>query len=165
MLSDLEKNVIASIQGDIDVVERPYAAIARSLEISEETLLKTLQALCDRGVIRRFGATIRHQKSGYSANAMVAWRVAENRIDAVGETMAAFKQVSHCYHRNPAGDWPYNLYTMVHARDEATCIETARQMAAAAGVEQYALLFSVRELKKTSMQYFSNEFDEDDIDD
>jgi len=165
MLTELEKNVIASIQGDIEVTARPYAAIARSLDISEETLLDTLQNLCDRGVIRRFGATIRHQKSGYSANAMVAWRVEEDRIDAVGETMAAFKQVSHCYHRSPAGDWPYNLYTMVHARNEATCMETARRMAAEAGVEQYALLFSVRELKKTSMQYFSNDFEEDDGDD
>lgn len=164
MVSELEKNVIAAIQGDIDAVERPYAAIARSLDISEETLLDTLRDLCDRGVIRRFGATIRHQKSGYSANAMIAWQVAEDRVDAVGETLASFKQVSHCYRRNPAGDWPYNLYTMVHARDEDTCIATARQMAAAAGVERYALLFSVRELKKTSMQYFSNEFDDEDDD-
>jgi len=157
MLTELEKNIIASIQGDIDVTERPYAAIAENLDITEETLLETLQNLCERGVIRRFGATIRHQKSGYSANAMVAWRVEEDRIDAVGEIMAAFKQVSHCYHRHPAGEWPYNLYTMVHARDKATCIETARRMAAEAGVEEYALLFSVRELKKTSMQYFSND--------
>ena len=156
MLTELEKKVIASIQEDLPVTRRPYRAIAHRLDIAEETLLETLQSLCDRGIIRRFGATIRHQKSGYTANAMVAWKVAEDRIDAVGEIMAGFKQVSHCYRRNPVGDWPYNLYTMIHARNEASCRATARKMAEKSGVADYALLFSRRELKKTSMEYFPN---------
>ena len=83
---------------------------------------------------------------------MVAWQVEEGRIETVGKIMASFRQVSHCYRRNPTGDWPYNLYTMIHARDEASCRETARKMAEKSGVADYALLFSCRELKKTSMQ-------------
>ena len=85
---------------------------------------------------------------------MVAWKVEEDRIEDVGKKMAGFKQVSHCYRRNPSDTWPYNLYTMVHATDEASCIDTARQMSEAAGVDTYTLLFSRRELKKTSMKYF-----------
>ncbi len=162
MLTEIEKKVIAAIQGDIAVTERPYRRIAADLDISEEHLLTILQDLCDRGVIRRLGATIRHQKSGFSANAMAAWRVAEDRIETVGNIMAGFRQVSHCYRRNPTGDWPYNLYTMIHARDEASCRATARKMAEKSGVADYALLFSRRELKKTSMQYFPNH-DADDL--
>jgi DNA-binding Lrp family transcriptional regulator len=156
MLTDIEKKVIAAIQGDIKVSDRPYRPIADSLNISEEQLLEILQSLCDRGVIRRFGATIRHQKSGFSANAMGAWRVEEDRIEVVGEIMAGFKEVSHCYRRNPTNEWPYNLYTMIHAKDEVSCRETARRMSEKSGVTTYALLFSRRELKKTSMQYFSD---------
>ena len=96
MLTELEKKIIASIQEDIPVIRRPYHEISQKLKISEETLLKTLKDLCNRGVIRRFGATIRHQKSGFAANAMVAWIVDEDRINEVGEKMASFKQVSHC---------------------------------------------------------------------
>jgi DNA-binding Lrp family transcriptional regulator len=155
MLTKLEKKVIASIQEDIPITSRPYLEISKKLGISEETLLKTLQDLCDRGVIRRFGATIRHQKSGFAANAMVAWIVDEDRLDEVGKKMASFRQVSHCYRRNPNGQWPYNLYTMVHANDEDTCRETARQMSIETCVEDYTLLFSLRELKKTSMKYFT----------
>ena len=154
MLTDIEKSVIAAIQGDIAVTGRPYRRIAESLGIPEDRLLEILRDLCDRGVIRRFGATIRHQKSGFTANAMVAWRVAEERIETVGRIMAGFGQVSHCYRRNPTGDWPYNLYTMIHARNEASCHETARKMAEKSAVTDYALLFSRRELKKTSMRYF-----------
>jgi len=160
MLTELEKKVIASIQEDIAVVERPYLDMARELGVSEETLLETLSDLCKRGVIRRFGATLRHQKTGFTANAMVAWQVNEERIEEVGKKMASFRQVSHCYRRNPTDTWPYNLYTMIHANDEASCHETARKMAEKASVDNYTLLFSREELKKTSMVYFPS--DEDD---
>ncbi len=160
MLTELEKKIIASIQEDIAITERPYLEISKALGISEDKLLKTLNDLCQRGVIRRFGATLRHQQTGYNANAMVAWQVDEDRIDKVGEKMAAFRQVSHCYRRNPTDSWPYNLYTMVHAADEDSCRKTAGEMSTAAGVENYTLLFSKEELKKTSMVYFPS--DEDD---
>jgi DNA-binding Lrp family transcriptional regulator len=160
MLTDLEKRVIASIQQDMPVVERPYRDIAKRIGIPEGALLETLRSLCARGIIRRFGATLRHQRTGYLANAMAAWRVAENRIDAVGDLMASFRQVSHCYRRNPNPQWPYNLYTMIHAEDEAACRETAREMARAAAVDEYALLFSREELKKTSMVYFATDDEE-----
>jgi siroheme decarboxylase len=88
MLTELEKKVIAEIQGDIPVTERPYLAIAEKLGISETLLLATLRDLCGRGVIRRFGATLRHQKSGYRANAMTAWMVPEERVEEVGRIMA-----------------------------------------------------------------------------
>ena len=160
-LTELQRKIIASVQQDIAVVPKPYQAIAESLGISEDRLLAELEALCDRGVIRRFGATLRHQKSGYGANAMAAWQVDEAHIETVGKKMASFKAVSHCYRRNPTEQWPYNLYTMIHAADPESCRRTARSMAAAAGIDRYTLLFSVRELKKTSMQYFSMD-DEDD---
>ena len=154
MLTDLEKRVIAAIQGDIPITRRPYQDIANSLGISEQTVLDTLNVLSDRGVMRRFGATLRHQKSGFSANAMVAWQVDESRVEDVGTIMASFREVSHCYRRNPSDGWPYNLYTMVHARDEGSCRTIAKTMSEKAGVRQYAILFSQKELKKTSMQYF-----------
>ena len=154
MLSELEKKIIAQIQGDLPIEPRPYREIARRLGIGEQRLLEVLRDLDRRGIIRRFGATLRHQKSGFEANAMVAWRVDEKRVDEVGRTMAGFGQVTHCYHRNPNPRWPYNLYTMIHGADEAACLETARRISEATGVEDYTLLFSRRELKKTSMTYF-----------
>ena len=159
MLTDLEKKIIASIQEDMPVTERPYLEISEKLGISEAELLETLLILCDRGIIRRFGATLRHQRTGFTANAMGAWQVDEARIEEVGNKMASFKQVSHCYRRNPTGTWPYNLYTMIHASDEESCRQTADRMSRETGVEKYELLFSRRELKKTSMVYFPSDED------
>ena len=160
MLTDLEKKIIASIQVDMAITERPYLEISEKLGISEEKLLENLQSLCTRGIIRRFGATLRHRKTGFTANAMTAWQVDEDRVEEVGNRLASYKQVSHCYRRNPTRDWPFNLYTMIHANDEESCRQTALNMSQEAGVENYALLFSRKELKKTSMVYFPS--DEDD---
>ena len=155
-LTDLEKQVIALIQEDMPIVERPYQEMADRLGILESQLLDILQSLVDRGIIRRFGATLRHQQSGYTANVMVAWQVDEDRIQETGKTMASFKAVSHCYRRDPTDQWPYNLYTMVHSRNKEGCRKTVAKMAAKSGLSNYAMLFSRRELKKTSMKYFSN---------
>jgi DNA-binding Lrp family transcriptional regulator len=160
MLSELEKKVIAKIQGDMPVCARPYKVMADELGIDEDSLIEVLQGLSGRGVIRRFGATLRHQKSGYSANAMVAWNVPEEMVENVGEIFSAFAGVSHCYRRNPQPSWPYNLYTMIHAKTRDQCREMADKMAQQAGVADYTLLFSEKELKKTSMEYFPT--DEDD---
>jgi DNA-binding Lrp family transcriptional regulator len=155
----LEKRIVAFIQGDIAITRQPYLDIAQKLGVSESALLESLQSLCDRGVIRRFGATLRHQKSGFRANAMVAWQVEEERLDGVGQIMAAFPQVSHCYRRDPSKNWPYNLYTMVHASDKDTCRQIANEMAAASKVAHYEILFSYKELKKTSMRYFPDKLE------
>lgn len=158
-LSELEKKVIAVIQGDIPVTERPYLDIAERIGVDEQTVISVLRDLNARGMIRRFGATLRHQNTGFTANAMVAWQVDENRVDAVGRQMAELSSISHCYRRNPANDWPYNLYTMIHARDRETCRRIARELSEKTGVEKYEILFSEKELKKTSMVYFEDELD------
>jgi DNA-binding Lrp family transcriptional regulator len=156
-LTDLEKKVIALIQEDMPVAERPYLLMAAQLGLEEPRLLEILNSLVARGIIRRFGATLRHQQSGYKANVMVAWRVDESRIAETGAAMAAFKSVSHCYRRDPTDQWPYNLYTMVHGRNEEACRKTVQKMAAKSGLTTFAMLFSRRELKKTSMKYFSKD--------
>lgn len=154
MLTELEKQVIAAVQRDMPVRPQPYREMAAALGIGEESFLETLRCLCAKGIIRRFGATLRHQQAGFAANALAAWQVQAKLAESVGRTMAAFPQVSHCYCRNPAGRWPYNLYAMIHGPDEAACRETARQLARRTGIEHYVLLFSLREFKKTSMEYF-----------
>ena len=75
-------------------------------------------------------------------------------MEEVGERLAAFRRVSHCYHRPAAPGFPYNLYTMVHGRDEDECRRLVDEMSREAGVDEYQMLFSQRELKKTSMQYY-----------
>jgi siroheme decarboxylase len=152
--SDLQKAVVRELTGDLPVTEQPFADLAGKLGISQRRLLSMVRKLKEEGTIRRFGATLRHRNSGFSANAMVVWLISPEKIDEAGETMATFKEVTHCYFRQPQGDWRYNLFTMIHAPDQEGCRTIARKISEATGIEEYQLLFSTRELKKITMRYF-----------
>lgn len=156
MLTNLEKKIIALLQTDIPVVKRPFLKMADQIGITEDEFLAVLKDLDDKGLIRRFGATLKHQNSGFKANAMVAWKVDEDRVQKTGEIMTSFREITHCYRRNPAPGWKYNLYTMVHASNEDECYAIVKKISKAVGEDEYELLFSRKELKKTSMTYFED---------
>jgi DNA-binding Lrp family transcriptional regulator len=98
--------------------------------------------------MRRFGASVRHQAVGYTANAMVCWRVPADMVEEAGSIMAGYAEVSHCYQREAPPEWPYNIYAMVHARTKEELQEAIDKIAGATGIEEYRALFTVKELKK-----------------
>ncbi len=154
MIDKLDKEVISRIQGDLPLVPRPYAAMAEKIGITEGEFIKRIKDLRRRGALRRFGATLRHQEAGFSSNAMVAWVVPDDRVEGIGKILARFKEVTHCYQRRPQKDWRYNVYSMIHGSNHEQCYEIAERMSRFTGIDEYVLLFSKREFKKTSMEYF-----------
>ena len=154
MIDQVDKKIISLTQGDIPLDERPFAVMAEKIGITEEEFLRRITDLKKRGIIRRFGATLRHQEAGYRSNAMVAWLVPEDRIEEVGKILAGFRGVTHCYERRPQKDWPYNLYTMIHGSNREECYQMAERMSRKAQIKDFTLLFSEEEFKKTSMKYF-----------
>ena len=159
MFTETEKAILAAVQGDLPLSAAPYADIAAACGTDEQTVLALLQRLRSEGIIRRFGATLRHQRVGFACNIMVAWELpadldAAGR-DAAGEILAAHAQVSHCYWRpGTAPDWPYTLYSMLHGHSEEECLAAVRDLSVRTGLVRYACLSSLAELKKTSMRYF-----------
>jgi DNA-binding Lrp family transcriptional regulator len=154
MIDELDKKIINLIQGDLPLDPRPFALLADKISITEDEFISRVKSLAESGVIRRFGATLYHKKAGIRSNAMVAWFVPEDRIEEAGKELAGFKEVTHCYQRMPQKDWHYNLYTMVHGESDEGCRKIAGLMSRQVGIENYILLFSEKEFKKTSMEYF-----------
>ncbi len=153
--SEAEHAALRLLQADIPDTTRPFQDIGEQTGLSEEAVLDLLRRLKDQGIIRRFGVTLRHQQAGYGANAMVAWYVEQDQdLDQVGAIMAQRPEITHCYERVNCYAWPYNLYTMVHARSREECLEVVKHLSEIAQVPQYDILFSRKELKKTSMAYF-----------
>ncbi len=154
MINELDKKIINLLQGDLPLTPTPFAVVAEQLGIPEERLLTRIKELKEQGIIRRFGATLRHQEAGFSSNAMVVWQVPNERIEEVGNAFAGFREVTHCYRREPQEDWPFNLYSMVHGSDRDACRKIAERMSRAVSIAEYDLLFSQKEFKKTSMKYY-----------
>jgi siroheme decarboxylase len=144
------KNILAKIPSQFPLTNRPYKEMAEAIEMSERELINTLKSMKASGVLRRVGAVLAHRKASYSYNAMVIWKVDEKDIERTGAVMASFPEVSHCYERDTGGYWPYNLYTMVHGKRYEDCMKSVERMAIKTGMNDYRILFSKRELKKTS---------------
>ncbi|MBZ0253328.1 MAG: AsnC family transcriptional regulator [Candidatus Methylomirabilis sp.] len=153
-IDDKDREIFRCIQDDMPLCERPYAEIGERVGLSEEEVIRRVRRAQDEGVIRRFGATLRHQKAGVSANGMAVYVVPPERVDELGPVMATFPEVSHCYQRPTFPGWPYTLFAMIHGPTEDMCREVARRIAEKTGIEDYRILFSTREFKKTSMEYF-----------
>ena len=147
------------VQEDLPLVERPFAAQGELIGCSEDELLALLASFKERKLMRRFAAVMNHRSAGYKANAMGVWAVPDDRLDEIGPTMAGFARVSHCYRRPVYDDWPYSIFTMVHGMNARECEETIAAIREETGVDEYALLWSVKEYKKTRVRYYTDEWD------
>ena len=153
-LDALDHKIINALSGDISGSKRPYMDIADRIGISEEELLWRVRGYEESGLLRRMGAMIAHRVAGVDANGMIVWDVPEGRLEEIGSKLTAAREVTHCYARPRHPEWPYTLYTMVHGRSRSACRRIAERLSEEVGIEQYKVVFSTREFKKTSPRYF-----------
>jgi DNA-binding Lrp family transcriptional regulator len=151
-LDAVDRSIIFFLQGDMPLVSNPYKLIAEKNQINDTDIIARIQRMKHSGILKRISAVIRHQKAGFSANAMVVWEAERGRLDDAGEKAAAFKEVSHCYIRPFPDEEAPRLFTMVHARSMDELDKSVEKISRAIGVKRYAVLYSRRELKKESMQ-------------
>jgi DNA-binding Lrp family transcriptional regulator len=156
-LVEQDKHLIRVTQEGLPLVEEPFAQQAQQAGIPQDQLLAWLCEMEAMGYMRRFAVILRHHHAGFTDNGMLTWCVPEEKIEEAGRAAAAFPQVSHCYQRPMYPDWPYNLFTMVHARSRENCEHIANQIAETLkpfGVTQRAVLYTLKEYKKTRVKYF-----------
>lgn len=155
MFNLIEKTIISKLSGDIPLVKEPYKKIAEEVGVTEEEVLDKVKELKDRGVLRRVGGILYHRQAGFKYNAMVVWVIPENRIEEAAKIICLFKEVTHCYQRPTFDGWPYNLFTMVHGETTDYCENVIKQISDSIKVQDYKVLYSLRELKKSSKRYFN----------
>lgn len=153
-LSHRDIEVIRELQEDLPLISRPFDAMARRLGMSVEALFAYAEDMKRRKLMRRFSAVLYHRRVGFSANAMVVWKVPRERSLEVGEIMARSPHVTHCYERPTYDDWQYSHYTMIHGTSAEECERIAEEIARATDIEERQLAFSTREYKKTRVRYF-----------
>ncbi len=153
--SGIEERILAVIQEGLPGSRTPYDDMARRVGIKPRKLLEILKQWKQQGKLRRIGAIVNHFKLGLSAGAMVVWKVEPQHVEEVGQMLAAFEQVSHAYERDTTDNWPYNLYTMVHAGSCEELLSTVERMSKACGVSQYKVLATEKELKKVGPRYIT----------
>jgi len=151
----LVKKVIGATQNGLPICDRPYQRIAEQVGIAEEELIALMQKMRSAGLIRRIGLVPNHYALGYRFNLMTVWDVDDQDILSLGETVGQLDFVSHCYQRpRQEPDWNYNLFAMVHGRNEQEVEQQVAQIKQVLGASCRAMtqLNSLKILKKTGLR-------------
>ncbi|MGR8934240.1 MAG: siroheme decarboxylase subunit beta [Gammaproteobacteria bacterium] len=155
MIDLIDQQIIRATQTGLPLTPRPYRQIAELLGLSEQDVIERMAAMQANGIIRRIGAVPNHYRLGYRYNGMTVWDVPDEHVDRLGREVGLLPFVSHCYRRpRHFPEWPYNLFAMVHAKNQDDADELIKQIAAILGNcnHGYEVLYSSRILKKTGLR-------------
>ncbi len=155
MIDAIDRELIVEVQQGLPLTPRPYASIAKELDISEREVISRLARLKQHGLIKRLGVVVRHRKLGYKANAMVVWDIPDDRVDEIGAELSRIKFINLCYQRPRREQWPYNLYCMIHGKSRETVLQQLGALIE--NLELYSfeheVLFSRRCFKQRGARY------------
>ncbi len=144
--------LIQALTHGLPLAPEPFRLIAEGLGRSETSVIARLAQLRAAEVIMRVGVIVRHRALGWRSNAMVVWDVSPDGIDRAGTALAAIPGINLCYRRTRfEGDWPYNLYCLVHAKARGDALKIITQASEAARLTECPrqILFSSRCFKQT----------------
>lgn len=151
-----QKKAIAALQISLPLVHSPFEMLASEAGLETEQLLAMAEDFMGNGWMRRYAAVLRHRVAGAKANVLAVWNVPQQEADQAGLLSSKVNSISHCYLRPTSQEWNYNLYTMIHGKDQHDCQATVDHFARLIGVSDYQLLWTEREIKKQRVRLFSN---------
>jgi len=155
-LNEDAARLLAALADGLPIAKDPYRQLGLKADLSEGQVIATLRGWIDVGIVRRFGAVVRHRPLGYRANAMAVWDVPDGEVRDAGARLAALAPVTLCYRRaRQLPDWPYNLFCMIHGRERGAVQRAVSEVARAAGLEGYPreTLFSTRCFAQRGARY------------
>lgn len=150
-----ELSLVSALQEGLPLIPRPFQAIGQRVNMEESQVVGILTRWLAEGIVKRCGVVVRHHELGFRANAMCVWSIPDDQIDGLGQSLATEAGVNLCYRRDPAPDWPYNLYCMLHGRDRSNVEARIQTLADELGLTAFpsAILFSRRRFKQRGARY------------
>lgn len=125
-----DKELINALHGGVPIEERPYAAIAERLAMTEEDVIRRLQTLLADRTLTRFGPLYDAAKLG-GAFTLAALSAPEDRFDEAAEIVNSFPEVAHNYAREHA----LNMWFVVGAERPERIAEVLSQIKERTGLE------------------------------
>jgi DNA-binding Lrp family transcriptional regulator len=150
-LTETQAALATQLTSGLALVPTPFAELAARAGTSESAAIDTISRWIQDGMITRFGVIVRHHELGYTSNAMVAFDVPDHRATEAGLRVAAFPEVTLCAQRvRCVPEWPYNVYCMIHGRDDERVLAQIEALREGGGLLHYpfAILFSLQRFKQ-----------------
>lgn len=142
------KKLLQLINQDLPVCSEPFLKLAGSMH-KAKLLIKKIKELKKKKIITVYNAKIDQKKTGYHNNAMVAWKVAVKDADDAAKIVIKYPEISHCYLRKLRREFPYNFYTMIHAKTKKELDGVIKDIIRKTGLKDFVELKSIKEFKKS----------------
>ena len=128
-LESIDRAILNALQGGFPIVDRPFAAVAAELDISESELIGRLRSLLDGGVASRFGPMVNAEALG-GAFTLAALAGPEERFAEVTALVNAHPEVAHNYRRNHR----FNMWFVVACERPERVAEVLREIERESGL-------------------------------
>ena len=142
LLDDMDRMILNEIQSNLPIEPRPYQVLAEKLRCSEEEVLRRVQEMKDRDVIRRIGANCNSRKLGYTST-LCAGRVPSQLMERFIEVVNSYTGVTHNYRR----EHDYNIWFTLIAPSKEEIKRILGEISERTGVEEVISLPAERLFK------------------
>jgi siroheme decarboxylase len=160
-MDNIDKKIIIEVSGDLSIDKDFYNNISKSVGISLKELLIRLNNLQKKGILKRVAPVIKHRNTEYLFNGLATFSVKGELKENLLKKLKDAENISHVYERKPDYRWPYTVYGMTHGKSKEEVEDTIKNIAEELAIDEYKILYSLREFKKTSpdMEYLLKKTD------
>jgi DNA-binding Lrp family transcriptional regulator len=144
-------SAIEILQQGLPLISQPFEKLAGTMNV--DNLLTSGNELRELGILRRFGVTWRHREIGFVENVLCIWQIPEEKIPKFVERITQIGQITHSYRRQTYPDWPWSIYTMIHARTQAEYHEIISKLTTEFPEATFLSLRTLKEFKKQRVIY------------
>jgi len=98
-LDKIDKNLLNIIQAEFPLSREPFVALGLILNTGSDEVIRRIEQLKTRGIIRFIGPVFNPKKLGYQTT-LAAMKVPAERLNEAGQIISMHPMVSHCYERD-----------------------------------------------------------------
>ncbi len=140
----MKQEILSRIQKKFPLVAKPFKVIADELGMSEDEVLAILQVEKKNNIIRQTSAIFDTKRLGYKSS-LVAFKIAQEKIDDAVKIINSHPGISHNYERNH----DFNIwFTLAVAPDSKLGLEkTLEILAKLTGAQDYIMLPTLKLFK------------------
>ncbi|MGB3919940.1 AsnC family transcriptional regulator [Methanothrix sp.] len=114
-MEEIDLRLLSLVQEGFPLTPRPFRDLGEVLGLGERVVIERLDALQERGLVRRIGPILDMRRLGRSG-ILAALKVSRDEADELAKIVNQYQEISHNYLRpNESG---YNMWFTVSATEE-----------------------------------------------
>lgn len=141
-MNQKDKDLLNLIQFNFPITEKPFKSLAQKLNLTEEQVIKKIQSLKKKKIIRRIGGIFESKKMKFES-VLVAAKVPTNKIKKFAKVVSGYREATHCYLRSHI----YNVWFTLTCKNKKEQKMLCANISKLTGIADLLLLPALQKFK------------------